>query len=463
MSVPLEQFPRPTSRPATKDQRLDSWKEIASYLGREVRTVQRWEKADGLPVRRLLHAKRGSVYAFAAELDAWVASREPNGDVIATGKPDAADVRGPRGSWAAVMVCCSAIIFAFGAQLVGTRVVELRPNRSAVMPESAAGAAYLRGLYLLNLLTDEGLTKSIPEFQEAIAKDGPFAAAYARISQAHTFLSFGEQREEELASARDFAARALRLDRSSAEAHEAVALHDAYGDWNWAGAEAEYQTALQLDPNSATAHSNYAQLEAILGRHDLAVAEARRAWQLQPLSPTMGASLGWYFYWAHRFDEAIATSRQVLESQPGFESAQACIVRALVAEGKFGDARTELIGQMQPGSSDVHDAGLDVASPEKAIHNYYLRQLMQLNTMRKQGKAPLFELALAYAAVGAKDSLMDCLEESYERRKFIAMLINAEPYFDAYRNEPRLIEIARKVGLPAPQVKTGAVARFAQP
>ncbi len=463
MSVPLEQFPRPSSRTAPKDQRLDSWKEIASYLGREVRTVQRWEKADGLPVRRLLHAKRGSVYAFAAELDAWVASREPNGDVTATGNPDVADVRGPRGSWAAVMVCCAALVFALGAQRVGTRALDIRANRTAVTPESAAGAAYLRGLYLLNLLTNEGLTKSIPEFQAAIAKDAQFASAYARISQAHTFLSFGEQREEELASARDFAQKALRLNKSSAEAHEAVALHRAYGDWNWSGAEAEYKTALQLDPNSATAHSNYAQLEAILGRHDSAIAEARRAWQLQPLSPTMGASLGWFFYWARRFDDAIATSRQVLESQPGFESAQACIVRALVAEGKFSEARAELVSQMQQGNPDIHDSGLDVASPEKAIHNYYLWQLKKLNALRRQGEAPLFELALAYAAVGAKDSLMDCLEESYERRKFIAMLINAEPYFDAYRNEPRLIEIARKIGLPAPQVKIGAAARFPQP
>jgi tetratricopeptide (TPR) repeat protein len=463
VSIPLEQFPRPTSRTAPKDQRLDSWKEIASYMGREVRTVQRWEKADGLPIRRLLHAKRGSVYAFPAELDAWVASREPNSEVVAGAYPVAADVPTSRGNWAALTVCCAALIFAMGAQRLGTRVLDLPANRTDAVPENAAGAAYLRGLYLLNLLTDEGLTKSIPEFQEAIAKDGRFAPAYARISQAHTFLSFGAQREEELASARDFAQRALRLNKSSAEAHEAVALLDAYGDWNWAGAEAEYKTALQLDPNSATAHSNYAQLEAILGRHDLAVAEARRAWQLQPLSPTMGASLGWFFYWARRFDDAIATSRQVLESQPGFESAQACVVRALVAQGKFSDARTELIGQMQQGSPDVHQAGLDVESPEKAIHNYYSWQLTQLNAMRKQGKAPLFELALAYAAVGAKDSLMDCLQESYQRRQFIAMLINAEPYFDAYRNEPRLIEIARKVGLPASQLKTSAVALSAQP
>src|SRR6185369_8934484 len=57
------------------DKRLESWKEIAAYLGREVRTIQRWEKSDGLPIHRLYHAKRGTVYAFTRELDEWWESR----------------------------------------------------------------------------------------------------------------------------------------------------------------------------------------------------------------------------------------------------------------------------------------------------------------------------------------------------------------------------------------------------
>src|SRR5690348_4276402 len=55
--------------------KLESWKAIAVYLGRDVRTVQRWERHEGLPVHRLHHQKRGSVYAFAHELDTWAATR----------------------------------------------------------------------------------------------------------------------------------------------------------------------------------------------------------------------------------------------------------------------------------------------------------------------------------------------------------------------------------------------------
>ena len=61
------------SGPFSADDRLDSWKEIAAYLGREVRTVQGWEKTEGLPVHRHQHARQGSVYAFKS-VDAW---REP--------------------------------------------------------------------------------------------------------------------------------------------------------------------------------------------------------------------------------------------------------------------------------------------------------------------------------------------------------------------------------------------------
>ena len=243
MSAPLEQIPRSIVRTAPRDQKLDSWKEIANYLGREVRTVQRWEKADGLPVRRLLHAKRGSVYAFAAELDAWVTSREPSDVAGSDGIAVVGETKatGNRGAWTAVVVCCTAFAIVAGLQWGGSRVFSRRGARNAPAAESAAGAAYLRGLYLLNLTTGEGLTKSVSEFQTVIADDPAWAAGHARLSEAHTFLSFGEDRDAELAKARASAQRAVHLDNSSAEAHEALALVDAYGDWNWAGAEAEYK------------------------------------------------------------------------------------------------------------------------------------------------------------------------------------------------------------------------------
>jgi tetratricopeptide (TPR) repeat protein len=444
MSVPIRQIPRPGAPVVSR--RLNSWKEIANYLSREVRTVQRWEKSSGLPVRRLNHEQRGSVYAFTAELDAWMESRQPATAISVAS--DASRKRLP--GLAAVAIFLVAVVAGIVAPGMEKLFRGADNQRSALTELSPAREAYLRGIYLLDLQTLEGLTKSISEFQKAIELDPRFAPAYARIAEAHTYLSFGKDRSAQSAVARDWAQRALRTGSSSAEAHEAQAMIDAYVDWNWMAAQREYQTALRLAPDLATAHSNYAQLEAILGRQDVAVAEAQHAWQLQPLSPTLGASLGWFYYWAHRFDEAIVTSRQVLKSQPAFASAQACIVRSLVAQGKFAGARDELIAQMRLARSDYRSAGLDAVAPQQAIRNFYAWKLGKLKEQQKAGHFPSFDLALTLAALGHTDELMSCLEESFQQHQFIVLLINVEPFFDPYRQDPRLVQLAKKIGL-APQ------------
>src|SRR6202790_1070028 len=102
MAEPVPGTP-PSLRPPPKD-RLDSWKEIAAYLSRDVTTVQRWEKREGMPVHRHLHDRMGSVYAFSSELDAWMQSRsEQNsagaaasaaGDSAVSDSPSAAPPQG---------------------------------------------------------------------------------------------------------------------------------------------------------------------------------------------------------------------------------------------------------------------------------------------------------------------------------------------------------------------------------
>jgi tetratricopeptide (TPR) repeat protein len=429
-------------RPSTK---LNSWKEIARYLEREVRTVQRWEKTDGLPIRRLYHEKRGSVYAFTEDLDAWVDSRQ-----AALRSEEVNSRPRLRLSIYATALACSFVLFL--ALTVHHRINSGLTNQSreralmAVPPP--AREAYLRGLYFLELQTGEGIHKSIPEFETALQEDPTLAASYARLAEAHTDLGLGGDANHEMAIARAMADRAMHLDSTSAEAHEARAVVYAYGDWNWKRAEAEYREALRLDPNLATTHSNYAQLNAILGEHDLAIAEARRAWELEPLSPTLGASLAWFYYWGHRFDEAIAISRKVLVSQPGFYSAQSCIVRALISQGHLEEARNELRQQFKAIHANGASAGLDAHSPQQAIRNYYSWKLEHLEDQANDGNYSSFDLALTFAELGQKTELINCLEQAYRHHEFVVLLINVEPFFEAYRTEPPLVDLVRKLNLP---------------
>src|SRR5712675_2112123 len=82
----------PKGHPDSRSRRLEAWKEIASYLGRDVTTVRRWEKREGLPVHRLQHSKLGSVYAYSSELAAW-RDKERNRHTLA-GATDAPGAEG---------------------------------------------------------------------------------------------------------------------------------------------------------------------------------------------------------------------------------------------------------------------------------------------------------------------------------------------------------------------------------
>jgi tetratricopeptide (TPR) repeat protein len=441
----------PASEPCIK---LDSWKEIAGYLQREVRTVQRWEKEAGLPVRRLLHEKRGTVYAFTVELDAWTASRS-----AVSSNFDSSDTstesRRPAAFFylSATAICIFAIasiIFVRSA----VKTVKGAPPAVASTRSTSAREAYLRGLYYQNRDSKQDVQESIRYFQKAVAADTSYAPAYAAISESYTTLgASGEDGPARLALAGSAADRAVALDDSLAEAHEARAVFRAYGQWNWHGAAEEYQRALQLNPNLAGLHSSFAQFSALLGHSDVAIAEAQRAREMEPLSAMAGADLGWYFYWARRYDEALAVSREVLQSEPKFYSAQNCIVRALVAQKKFEEARAEIKRQLREAGKDAASIEyLDDRSAENAVREYYVRKLAKLRSDPQTGVSS-FDIALALAALNRKEELLLCLEGALSRHEFVVLVMNVEPFFDAYRADPRFAELVRKVGLPTDAVQ----------
>jgi tetratricopeptide (TPR) repeat protein len=429
--------------------KLNSWKEIANYLQREVRTVQRWEKEVGLPVRRLLHEKRGTVYAFTKELDAWTVSRS---SVMA--KLDAASPSGRNNRFTSRVYVAAAALCIFAIALIifvrsSGRTVKGAPLAVASMPSTPAREAYLRGLYYQNRGTSQDIQESIRYFQKSLAADANYAPAYAAISESYTTLgASGADARAQLVLAGSAADRAVALDDSLAEAHQARAVFRAYGQWNWRGAEEEYQRALRLNPNLAGLHSSYAQFAALLGNSDVAIAEARRAREMEPLSATAGADLGWYYYWARRYEEALAISREVLRSEPKFSSAQSCVVRTLVAQKKFGEAREEIKRQLRDaGGTETSLKYLDDPSAEKAVREYYERKLTKLRADPQTGVSS-FDIALALAALNHKEELLACLEDALERREFVVLVMNVEPFFDAYRSDPRFAGIISKVGLP---------------
>lgn len=433
-----------------ESRKLSSWKEIASYLNRDVRTAQRWEKQEELPVRRLLHAQRGSVFAYTADLDDWIEARTaPAAAQPAEGRPDGL----PRPSFARAAIPLLALTLL--AAVVLNPVV--RPPRPA--PRTPANApvsqvaheAYMRGSYYFHRNTAEDVAASAKYFERAIQASPNYSAAYAGLALTHLMLrALNANPSAEIARSHQLAERAVALDPDLAEAHDALGMVLAYGDWNWLGAEEEFRQALGLNPGLAQAHSDYSQLEALFGREDIAIAEAKRARELEPLSAAIESNLSWDYYWAHRFEEAIAASREMLASEPAYLIARSCIIRSLIVQNKFAEAREELAADVHVRGENPADYGLNEGSPENAVRNYFERHLAQQRALYEQQKTGPFMIAIDLAALRRKDELLECLEQAVNRREGVSLVVNVEPLFDPYRSDPRFIKIARTTGLPSP-------------
>src|SRR5262245_59312793 len=195
-------------------------------------------------------------------------------------------------------------LFAIQAD-VATRVVralgvELLPDaplsRSRARARSPAHEPYLKGRHFWHKMTAESLVVSSRCFEEAIAADLEYAAAYAGL--ADCYAQMGSMRvlllssAEALAKSRPMANRALELDASLPEGHNALALIKSWYEYDWAGAEAEFRTALSLDPDNVSHAPWYSVLLAALGESEKALAEIYRAQKIDPLSPIIATYVG---------------------------------------------------------------------------------------------------------------------------------------------------------------------------
>ena len=184
--------------------------------------------------------------------------------------------------------------------------------------DPAAYDAYLKGRFYWNERTGENLKKSLQFFEEAIARDPQNPLPYA--GKADAYNMFGNYSllapSQAFPKAEEAARKALEIDGSLAEAHTALGFARYQYDWDWAGAEHEFQKAIELKPNYATAHQWYAELLAANGRFDESLAQVRAARELDPLSLAAYSNVGRLLYLARHYDEAITELRSTTELYP---------------------------------------------------------------------------------------------------------------------------------------------------
>src|ERR1700726_676198 len=193
-------------------------------------------------------------------------------------------------------------------------------NVRVVNPQ--AYESFLKGRYFWNKRTADGLKVALAYFIQAIDEDPKYAQAYSGLADTYSLLGDWQYAamtpKEALPKAKAAAVKALELDRALGEAHNSLAFClDAF-EWDFDSAGKEFQLAIELNPSYATAHHWYAWHLSLLGRYDEAIAEMRKAQDLDPLSLIINADLAELLLIAHLYDDSVRQSRKTIEMDPNF-------------------------------------------------------------------------------------------------------------------------------------------------
>lgn len=326
----------------------------------------------------------------------------------------------------------------------------IEPAHQASLSPTAYEAydLYLKGRYFWNKRTPQGLQRAIECFQQAIAKNPTYARAYAGLADSYT-LSSGYNlipSKNFMPKARAAALRALEIDDGLAEAHASLASIAQNYDWDWQTAEKEYQRAIQLDPNYATAHHWYAEYLALRGRFDEASAEMENARRLDPQSLIIAADNGAILYFSRNYDRAIEQLRAVLDMEPNFPRAH-MVLYAYVQKGLFADAVADIENWRRIDETPWTWATLAYVygrSGQHAQARHALEKLEQLNRLQQMDPAPL---CVAYIGMGHKDEAFTCLQKAYSEHSNPLTALKVDPIYDPLRSDPRFQELLRRVGL----------------
>lgn len=530
------------TEPAARD-RLDSWKEVAAHLKRDIRTLHRWETEEGLPVYRHLHKKRGTVYAYRSELDCWRKSRGPRpassparrvmlavlpftdlsghpdqdyfsdglteellaqlgrlhperlGVIARTsvmqykGTSKAIDRIGQElgvdyvleGSvrraaervritaqliqvsdqshrWSDcyerdlgdVLLLQSEIAQAIAREIQVTVTTEgTRRLARARRVDSEAHEAYLKGRFHWYRLSRENLDMALDYFQLALEKDPSYALAHAGI--AYVWLSRGDcglmPARQAFPKVKAAVLKAIELDDTLAEVHELLANVRRL-EWDWNGAEREFERAVQLDPNLADGHFMYSDFLVSMGRSREATAEMERALELDPLNFFFHCFLGWHLVYLRRYDEAIAQLGTTLRTEPNFPAAHLGLWGAFHQKRMFYDAMAEarkffdLLGDNELAES------LGRGYVEAGYAGAMRLAAEELAARSARTHVPAVRIARLHAHAGEDDRALDWLEKAYEEHETPLVHLRVAWDWDELRGHVRFRNLLRRMNFP---------------
>jgi TolB-like protein/DNA-binding winged helix-turn-helix (wHTH) protein/Tfp pilus assembly protein PilF len=311
---------------------------------------------------------------------------------------------------------------------------------------------YLKGRYFWNKRTADGLKKAIDYFDQAIEKDPNYAQAYSGLADSYALLGDWEYGvlapKEAFPRAQAAATKALELDNLLGEAHTSLAFSLDLFDWDWQSADREFRRAIELNPSYATAHHWYAWHLSEMGRNSEALAEMRKAENLDPLSLIISADVAEILLVAHSYDEAIQQSRKTIDMDPNFAVAHYELGQVFVQKHMYNEAIAELHKAIElSGGSTTCTSNLAFAYAVAGRRNEAVKIMKDLTNRSNHVFSNAPEIALIYVGLDEKDQAMTWLEKAYAEHFNPSVLLR--PAFDPLRSDPRFKDLVRRIGFPS--------------
>jgi TolB-like protein/Flp pilus assembly protein TadD len=340
------------------------------------------------------------------------------------------------------------------AQAIAQQVqIKLTPHDHAhlaqihpVVPQ--AYEAYLKGRYYWNR-RPAGFEKAIQHFQQEIAKDPAYPAAYAGLADCFSALNaFGLiPASEGCTKAKGLALKALEIDHGLAEAHTAVAYATMY-HYEFGTAEKEFERAIELNPRYLPAHHLFAWYLCIMDHYEEAYAEIQRAIRLDPLFSLSNAFLGIVYFYARRYDQALEQCQKTLALDPHSGPAQAFLGWTYSRKSLHEPAITALrkACDLWPGSTVIGLLGEAYAAA--GHYDEAIKVLEQLDQLSKERYVTPYVVGRIYATLGRQDEAFRWLEIAYQQQAEWMVLLKVDPVLDNLRPDPRFQDLLQRMNFP---------------
>jgi len=304
---------------------------------------------------------------------------------------------------------------------------------------------YLHGMYLASKRNLADAVEAVKALEQAVSLDPNYAQAWAGLAYAHrtvsiytTSVSTYETYQKSIAAIN----KALALDPNLSEAHSALCENKYLFEWDFEGAERECKLAIELNPNSSQAHEIFSRYLMGRGRHEEAIAEIKTAIDLEPTSRFFQRNYGRALFYARRYSEAATQFKRVLAMDENFLGTYSWLTATLAFQGNESEAFEWFMKLLSVRKADEKTVEVFRRSFQSSGWHGVLKEWLKRFELIGGNN---FDGAAYNALLGNKDRAFEYLETLYQRREYSMTYVQVDPRLDSLHNDPRFIELVRRV------------------